>query len=524
MPYAVFEVKMAGTSMPETISALEEKGIIVESAKFSKYITGAACYHTRKVSMLPSWAEHPSFAPLFQTRSYVATKDSGEKNNIWATASASSSTHSQLKLRSTKLRGMFSPPTLDSYKKIAPKTPARVEPKSYFANERTFVQWISAALFLTTIAALLLNFDTKNGNELTSGLALIWLAGCIVIYSLFVYCRRLKLLRTGQTYGYVDRVGPSLLAGAVIAGLTVLGVHFHKLNRVPRSPPLLTVQGDVCYQHSLKGFSLLEYQPSDVVVDQMRQLLLVPSLNRITGISLPRSIGKGATVLVELENSDFEGLAVVNGTVFAISEGTKRSEIIALQWSILGKLDEVNRWNIPSVNAEGITYVPNEIRGRGQLYVSGDWKLGPPELRGYIDVYDIPLLDDTSAELSVVSRLNSNMLSSSLIDSKISSLHYFERVLYVLHDNAQVVQAWNIEEGVKLSEWHLPIVGSGSKQWEGIAVEREEPRDVFVRGAGKLGDLILHLTLDSPPEVWSFRVNEGDTSGQIVLPDCAAAW
>jgi hypothetical protein len=32
------------------------------------------------------------------------------------------------------------------------------------------------------------------------------------------------------------------------------------------------------------------------------------------------------------------------------------------------------------------------------------------------------------------------------------------------------------------------------------------------------------LTLDSPPEVWSFRVNEGDTSGQIVLPDCAAAW
>jgi uncharacterized membrane protein YidH (DUF202 family) len=49
---------------------------------------------------------------------------------------------------------------------IAAKKPARVEPKSYFANERTFIQWISAGLLLLTLsAAILILLDRQTGRE-----------------------------------------------------------------------------------------------------------------------------------------------------------------------------------------------------------------------------------------------------------------------------------------------------------------------------------------------------------------------
>jgi uncharacterized membrane protein YidH (DUF202 family) len=31
-------------------------------------------------------------------------------------------------------------------------TPVKVEPKTFFANERTFIQWLSAALLLFTVS------------------------------------------------------------------------------------------------------------------------------------------------------------------------------------------------------------------------------------------------------------------------------------------------------------------------------------------------------------------------------------
>jgi hypothetical protein len=361
---------------------------------------------------------------------------------------------------------------------------------------------------------------------ISSGLTVFWLAGFITIYALFIYCRRLKLLRTGQAYGYLDRIGPGVLAGTVTAAIVIIGVRLHKIRKIPRVPPTLTVQGDVCYQHSLNGTSLLEYQPSDVAIDQMRNLLLVPSLNQITAISRNRSMRTGIRIVADLQNADIEGLTIVNDTVFAISEGEKKSELIALQWDNLGELNPVNRWTIDSVNVEGITYIPTENGGRGRLYISGDNTLGLPQVRGFIDVYDLPALNDNSTSLPIASRLNSNVMDNGLIDSKMSALYYFEDVLYVLHDNSALVRAWNIQSGVKLSEWHLPVVGLGAdKQWEGLAVEREERSHTYLKGTPTTtGDLILHLTLDSPPQVWSFRVNQDATSGQIILPACAHAW
>jgi hypothetical protein len=133
--------------------------------------------------------------------------------------------------------------------------------------------------------------------------------------------------------------------------------------------------------------------------------------------------------------------------------------------------------------------------------------------------------------------LNANLLNQGLLDSKVASLYYFEGVMYILHDNARIVRAWNIQKGMLLAEWKLPRVGDAfAKQWEGLALERRlgsncpETSSIFLRGnVGEAcaSSLYMHLTLDTPPQIWSVQVEKdeaADPDGMIVFPRCAAAF
>ena len=99
-----------------------------------------------------------------------------------------------------------------------------MEPKSYFANERTFIQWVSAALLLVTIAVLILDFSDHGSHAARIGLILCGSAIVMVTYGMFVYSRRIGLLASGQAYGYVDWVGPLMLGASVLVGIIVLFV------------------------------------------------------------------------------------------------------------------------------------------------------------------------------------------------------------------------------------------------------------------------------------------------------------
>ena len=112
-----------------------------------------------------------------------------------------------------------------------------------------------------------------------------------------------------------------------------------------------------------------------------------------------------------------------------------------------------------------------------------------------------------------------------LADGNIASLYAFEGILYVLHDNDLLIRSWNIETGEMVSEIPIPRVGGGfDKQWEGLSIYRNDgrfaPLSSGLRG-GRGSDLIVHLALDSPPEVWSFAVQEGDRPGELFFPSCA---
>ena len=133
-----------------------------------------------------------------------------------------------------------------------------------------------------------------------------------------------------------------------------------------------------------------------------------------------------------------------------------------------------------------------------------------------IDVYEMPDMS-SSAPPARLRHLNSHIITEGLDDSKIAALRLFEGILYMLHDNAGVVRAWDIDSGVLRSEWKLP---SYTKQWEGMALERRVASNGALRGSTK-EEIVLHLVLDTPPQVWTLNVKEGSNRGEIILPEWA---
>lgn len=399
---------------------------------------------------------------------------------------------------------------------------------SYFANERTFIQWISGGLLLVTVAALVLDFQSDRAGSLAVGFALTCCASVIVCYATFVYYRRVHLLRSASPYGYIDVFGPILLAGSVLIGVVILLIYFYETqgetnaihdgtSKTTTWRPTITTKAGTCTQHGLNGISLFEYQPSDVFVDSTKDFLLVPSLARITSIPKSHSGNGTVSVLAEIPGADLEAVTSDGHRVFAVSEDDKNSRVFEFKWNA-GNLEQVQELRIPTNRVEGIAYVPAPDGLKGKLYVAGNNVDSKGQTVGIVDVYSLPPMSSlqnmsSSSELTP-QRLNNRLINQGLDNSKIGALYYFEDLLYILHDNAKVVRVWNIEHGTLLAEWNLPFVEGGfAKQWEGMALERN-PWSL---------SLTLHLALDSPPQVWSLAVEEGNVPGSLILPKCAAA-
>jgi uncharacterized membrane protein YidH (DUF202 family) len=97
--------------------------------------------------------------------------------------------------------------------------PTRVEPKVFFANERTFLSWLNFTVILGGLAIGLLNFGDKVG-QISAGLfTLVSMAA--MVYALITFHWRAKSIRQRGQGGFDDRLGPTLLALALLAAVIV---------------------------------------------------------------------------------------------------------------------------------------------------------------------------------------------------------------------------------------------------------------------------------------------------------------
>ncbi|CAL1716933.1 unnamed protein product [Somion occarium] len=115
-------------------------------------------------------------------------------------------------------------------KRIA--VPVRIEPKVYFATERTFLKWLHFAIYVGTIATTLLNFVPPDDTAgLISAGLFTFAALAAIAYSAVIFVIRSRSIRRRRAEGmYYDKYGPTILALILLGALaTNIGLRMKEL-------------------------------------------------------------------------------------------------------------------------------------------------------------------------------------------------------------------------------------------------------------------------------------------------------
>ncbi|KAL7269114.1 vacuolar transporter chaperone [Rhizina undulata] len=95
--------------------------------------------------------------------------------------------------------------------------PVRVEPKVFFAVERTFLSWFEFSVFLAAIAATLVNFGDRVSVYSAWGFVIVAIAA--LFYSMGLYLWRVQKIRTRRAVRYHDSWGPTVLCFMVLGAV-----------------------------------------------------------------------------------------------------------------------------------------------------------------------------------------------------------------------------------------------------------------------------------------------------------------
>ncbi|KAK9825865.1 hypothetical protein WJX81_006134 [Elliptochloris bilobata] len=279
-PHGVLEVKLSlpeGQKAPEWVQDLLDSGYLTEVHKFSKFIHGSATLLPDLVQAVPYWVDDESVrpsmlqsAPAPPSHALLPSPSGAGAPTAIAAAAAlqpkprrrtgNDDDHLRHPLlgdqptlqllpprdavgfgRDKKRKGLLdwyfnsrTPPQKPREGAMARTMPMRIEPKTFFANERTFLSWLHMAVTLGSIAAALLGFagvaqrgegaGHKVADNLVEVIALILLPVAVLMcaYALTVFVWRSRAIAK-KSVGYIDdRWGPLGLAGVVALALTAI--------------------------------------------------------------------------------------------------------------------------------------------------------------------------------------------------------------------------------------------------------------------------------------------------------------
>jgi uncharacterized membrane protein YidH (DUF202 family) len=307
--------------MPPWLNELLASGLLTPMPKFSKYLTGCAAHYHSQLDAIPDWFAQPSLGNFLAAPQRPLLDGDGAFGGAAASASSSlasssltssltssttSSTHVAAAARHKKVGS--SRPTTSA--QVVPsgaqatrassgavraghraagdggrRTPfggllgmsrgrsaggpavrlidrtagtGRADPKTFFANERTFIQWLSAGMLLLSVGIALIEFkaaqllvtstadNTDNGAatdidpvtgastsssstggpvgtlaDYAAGVLICTMALVIVAYGLIVYLWRLRKLQRRDSGGYADPFGPPVVVTAVFVAVII---------------------------------------------------------------------------------------------------------------------------------------------------------------------------------------------------------------------------------------------------------------------------------------------------------------
>jgi len=106
---------------------------------------------------------------------------------------------------------------------VAPASVQKIEPKIFFANERTYLHWLHSGVTLYTISAGILAFAAEDQQNWAHwyAMALLPISLGFCMYALHVFLWRADRIKTRIPGRWDDPRGPMLLGGSLVAVLVV---------------------------------------------------------------------------------------------------------------------------------------------------------------------------------------------------------------------------------------------------------------------------------------------------------------
>ncbi len=282
-PHAVLEVKLQLTDESETpqwISELLQSGMLHEVNKFSKFIHGCAALLPEDVQSMPYWMDDPSMRPSliasgamkkgviaeYPEEQYVgATSLISHLNPFSQPDQGEGSRYEQMRIINAKRASAGAAERQKWYESThSSQIPAslprddssffyddgdaccggvlatlcnpfgvfgvgpsmnmagqRIEPKLFFANERTLMHWLSMSVILSGAGAVLLAFGKENSASHMYALAMLPLSILFAFYATWQFIWRAKRIHDRIVDRWDDPYGPLVLGSALALTLSV---------------------------------------------------------------------------------------------------------------------------------------------------------------------------------------------------------------------------------------------------------------------------------------------------------------
>jgi uncharacterized membrane protein YidH (DUF202 family) len=279
-PHAILEVKLnlgPSASTPQWVIDLQSSGLLYEVHKFSKFIHGCAALLPEEVRAVPYWIDDASIRDsliacgaerilvdlpaekktggraagpganiLYPHLLPFGTIDEGKAKS----ADGRTRLHLPEQKNGSKVPSEMSAPDLrraaaeqdeeDCCDRLnefccpsadggeetsrAPTAVQKIEPKIFFANERTFLHWLHSGITLSTIATGILAFASEEENASWAhwyALSLLPVSLGFCIFALHIFLVRNEKIKTRTPGRWDDPRGPFLLGGTLVLVLVV---------------------------------------------------------------------------------------------------------------------------------------------------------------------------------------------------------------------------------------------------------------------------------------------------------------
>ena len=214
-PFAVLEVKLVGDNVenpPEWIKNIINSDLVIQQPYFSKYIHGCYMFFSNKARKVPYWIENnPEYFKKDVRKELMVVIDRATTPN--GTVVRTNEVRSCWSKFADGLRRRNNPEVAESStgdKQIS--VPIRIEPKTFFANERTYLQWFNSSVLMGSIGIAI-----QGSVSQVPGIILLFFAMGLMGYAGFTYRRRNYHLKNRIAAGYQDEFGPYVLTVGVMA-------------------------------------------------------------------------------------------------------------------------------------------------------------------------------------------------------------------------------------------------------------------------------------------------------------------